>query len=403
MTTLLISSDFPPKTGGSGRWFWEVYRRLPRQAFLIAAGEDPRQREFDKTHDLRVVRLPLHLDSCSLCSVTGMRGYWRATWKLWWLLRSANVRMVHCGRCLPEGVMALALKALGGPPFMCYVHGEEINGRPYVWDSRELGLLTRAVLRGAEFVIANSRHTARLLQQDWQLSPRRIRVLHPGVDTQRFSPVGPDAHVRAALGWGTRPVVLTVGRLQKRKGHDQMILALHNIRCLVPDVLYAIVGDGHERAALEALVAREGLAHHVTFMGECNDADLAACYQQCDLFVLPNRQVGQDIEGFGMVLLEAQACGKPVIAGASGGTAETMNIPQTGRVVDCSTPAKVGALVAEWLADGPARLRMGQAARAWTVERFDWSRLARRAEELFQNGMMTPAAKEDRIISRDHL
>ena len=89
----------------------------------------------------------------------------------------------------------------------------------------------------------------------------------------------------------------------------------------MPDILYAIIGAGEELEELERLVEREGLARHVAFLGECNDRDLIAAYQQCDLFVLPNRQVGRDIEGFGMVLLEAQACGKPVIAGASGGTA----------------------------------------------------------------------------------
>src|SRR5262249_30803703 len=101
-------------------------------------------------------------------------------------------------------------------------------------------------------------------------------------------------------------------------------------------------------------------------------------------FVLPNRQVGQDIEGFGMVLLEAQACGKPVIAGASGGTAETMRIPETGCVVDCSTPTALGHAVSTWLADARLLARMGRAAWAWVVERFDWPVLARQAEELFQ-------------------
>ena len=123
----------------------------------------------------------------------------------------------------------------------------------------------------------------------------------------------------------------------------------------MPDVLYAVVGDGEERAALEALVGREGLDGHVQFLGEPNDATLVRCYQQCDLFVLPNRQVGKDIEGFGMVLLEAQACGKPIVAGASGGTAETMRIPETGRVVCCDGPDELARVVTDLLGD-PARL-----------------------------------------------
>jgi phosphatidylinositol alpha-1,6-mannosyltransferase len=164
-----------------------------------------------------------------------------------------------------------------------------------------------------------------------------------------------------------------------------MILALRALRRSVPNILYAIVGDGEEREDLEESVRREGLTNHVQFLGERDDADLIACYQQCDVFVLANRQVGQDIEGFGMVLLEAQACGKPVIAGASGGTAETMSIPETGCVIDCSNHSGLERQVTEWLADPQRLSRMGTAARAWAVDRFDWSALAGQAAALFQS------------------
>ncbi len=155
-------------------------------------------------------------------------------------------------------------------------------------------------------------------------------------------------------------------------------------------MLYAIAGDGEERPALGRLVAVEGLEHHVQFLGEVADELLVQCYQQCDLFVLPNRQVGRDIEGFGMVLLEAQACGKPVIAGASGGTAETMRIPDTGLVVPCDGPDELAASVVKILPDVRRRARMGAAARAWVVEHFDWQNLSREAEALFRTGTRHP-------------
>ena len=123
---------------------------------------------------------------------------------------------------------------------------------------------------------------------------------------------------------------------------------------------------------------------HVQFLGEPDDTRLVACYQQCDLFVLPNRAVGKDIEGFGMVLLEAQACGRPVVAGDSGGTAETMRIPETGRVVCCDGPDELGALVAELLADPALRNRMGEAGRQWVSARFDWQVLTAQADILFR-------------------
>jgi phosphatidylinositol alpha-1,6-mannosyltransferase len=323
-------------------------------------------------------------------SVEGLRGYTRAIRHLGRLIAAERIEMVHFGRCLPEGVMALALLIWAGVPYACYVHGEDIGTAR---SSREHHWLADRVMRTASFLIANSRNTERMLVEEWGIPANRIRLLHPGVDTGRFVPAAPDGSLRAALGWGDRPVVLTVGRLQRRKGHDQMIRALATIRTVIQGVLYAIAGDGDEQAALEALVARLGLGNHVQFLGEVDDDRLVQYYQQCDLFVLPNRQVGRDIEGFGMVLLEAQACGKPVIAGASGGTAETMQIPETGLVIPCDGPDALAEGVMDLLADPDRRAQMGEAARAWVVERFDWETLSRQAEALFQGRSPTDALK----------
>jgi phosphatidylinositol alpha-1,6-mannosyltransferase len=187
-------------------------------------------------------------------------------------------------------------------------------------------------------------------------------------------------------------VVLTVGRLQKRKGHDMMIRALGAIREAHPEVLYAVAGEGEERGALTALASELGVTGQVQFLGEVRDEELLGCYRQCDLFSLPNRQVGRDVEGFGMVLLEAQACGKPVLAGASGGTAETMQLGQTGRVTPCDEPAPLAAEVIDLLSDADLREQMGRAARVWVADHFDWDALRRQAERLFDSGPVAPVA-----------
>jgi phosphatidylinositol alpha-1,6-mannosyltransferase len=388
MTTLLITEIFPPKVGGSGRWLWEIYRRLPRADYRVAAGEHPRQADFDSTHDLRLVRLPLTLRSWGVLGWSHLRDYWQPVRALTRLVRAEGVRAVHAGKCLPEGLMALALSWRTGVPFACYVHGEDMT---MATTSRELTWLTRRVVRRAAFLIANSHNTARILREDWGVGPERIHVMHPGVDTRYFVPAPRDPAVRSRLGWGERRVVLTVGRLQKRKGQDQMIRALAAVRRSIPDVLYVITGDGEERASLEALVRSERVDGHVQFLGEIADDGLRECYQQCDLFALPNRQVGHDIEGFGMVLVEAQACGKPVLAGASGGTAETMKIPETGRVVPCDGPDELAVAVADLLLDAVRLTRMGAAGRRWAVEHFDWEALARQAQRIWQgNGRRGP-------------
>ncbi len=391
MSSLVISEIFPPKTGGSGRWLWEVYSRLPRADYIIVAGEVPGHLEFDGKHDLRIERMPLTLSAWGLRSWRGLSGYGRSFRRLRRLVKRYRPDRVHSARVLPEGVMAWCLKRWFGIPYLCYVHGEEITCTS---ESRELRWLARRVVAGADFLIANSKNTARIVEDLWQAKSDRVRIMHPGVDIEKFYPVPRDIAVRRQLGWNDRPVVLTVGRLQKRKGHDRLIEALPLIRQFLPNILYAIFGDGEERQALEELVRRKGLSEHVQFLGERDEAELVAAYQQCDLFVLPNRQVGQDIEGFGMVLLEAQACGKPVIAGASGGTAETMSIAETGIVIDCSQPAVIAQWITEWLVDRPRIENMGIAARRWVQDNFNWTYLSQRAADIFeQQGPRVRTAK----------
>jgi phosphatidylinositol alpha-1,6-mannosyltransferase len=245
--------------------------------------------------------------------------------------------------------------------------------------------MVRRVLGDSSVLIANSRNTAQLLRSDWQQEAPKVQILNPGVDTSRFVPAPDSGALRERLGWPSRRVVLTVGRLQRRKGHDIFIEALGAIRRRVPDILYAIVGAGPERQRLEGLVRQASLEGHVQFLGEVSDEDLIACYQACDLFVLPNRDVDGDIEGFGIVLLEAQARGKPVLAGDSGGTRETMDIPHTGSVRDCTNPGGLADAVVDLLLDETRRNEMGRAARQWTTTRFDWQRLTAEARAIFRD------------------
>jgi phosphatidylinositol alpha-1,6-mannosyltransferase len=397
LKVLLISEIFPPSTGGSGRWFWEIYRRMPQESLVVAAGEHPRQDDFDRGHSFHLRRLPLTFSTWGTCNVRGCWNYVRAWRSLSQMVRKHQVCRIHCGRLLPEGWIARLLHLTTGIPYISYVHGEDLSISSH---SRELVWMVRRVLDRASFVIANSRNTWSLLRDRWQVPEDRMRLLHPGVDVAYFVPAMRNAETRNALGWGNRPVVLTVGRLQKRKGHDHLIQAIETVRKRLPDVLYSIVGDGEERPHLERLVDTLGLGRHVQFLGEVDDPTLAHCYQQCDLFVLPNREVDRDIEGFGMVLLEAQACGKPVLAGDSGGTAETMQIPATGRVVPCEEPTHLAQAVLELLENAPLRAQMGEAGRRWVVDRFSWESLSRQALELFvrENAWAPASDGRERLV-----
>jgi phosphatidylinositol alpha-1,6-mannosyltransferase len=390
---LLLSEVFPPMRGGSGRWLWELYRRMPRGSVRVVTSQAPDGDEFDRTHDLPVDRLPLRLPNWGVCNRRGVLGYLSALRALRRVVRRNRPTVVHCGKCLPEGLLAWALRACGGPPYWCFAHGEELT---LARTSAELGWLTCRALRGAAGLVANSEHTRTLLARDWGVRHERIHVLHPGVDTHAFVPASPDDAVRAQLGWRDRRVVLTVGALQQRKGQDMMIRAMPLLLARYPNLLYSIGGEGWERPRLERVVDELGLSTAVQFRGVPEDSELVHCYQQCDLFALPNRQVGWDFEGFGIVLLEAQACGKAVLAGSSGGTVETLRPGETGFVADCSTPEGVAQAIGNALAD-PARLaQMGQRAREWVVGRFDWSALVPQAMRIFGDVLNSPPSRPSR-------
>lgn len=373
MKSLLVSSIFPPHIGGSGRWLWELYSRLPQDRYTIVVGQHPSAAAFDQTHSLDVHRMPLTFADLGYFGWAGYRRYRSIACQVAKLARSRSVGAIHCGTLLPDAWIGRLVARKLGLPLLVYMHGEETC---YANASRQLDWMGHRILRDAAAVIANSENTASILRNRWNVADDRIRVLNPGVDCAKFVPAARDSAVRHRLGWGDRTVVLTVGRLQERKGQDMMIRALPEISQNVPDVLYAIVGDGDEFARLDGLVRELGVSDRVRFHRDLADDDLVRCYQQCDLFALPNRQIGDDIEGFGMVLLEAQACGKPVLAGASGGTAETMRPGETGELVDCTTPRLFALKISELLLDGSRHDQMGLAARTWATGRFDWPVLA---------------------------
>lgn len=385
LRALVVSEVFPPQVGGSGRWLFELYRRFPQREIEALADDAVGAAMFDTTHDMRVRRLPLSVSNWGVCNITGMKYYLSRSNRIVRIVRANGLNTLHCGRCLPEGLLGMLVKWRTGAPFGCYVHGEELA---YGRQSRELGWLMRRVFASAKWVVANSRNTLRMLSSEWGVPTARLMVMHPGVDSIRYHPAPYSSKVRAELGWGERPVLLTVGRLQARKGHDIVIRALREVHKHVPGMLYAIVGSGEQEGYLRGLVVREGMEQHVIFHAALPDEATLRCFQQCDMFILPNRQVGEDIEGFGMVLVEAQACGKAVIAGDSGGTAETMKLGETGVVVNCDEPGPVAESIVALMSNPERLTRMGRAAREWAIDQFDWSRLAARAQEFFAASLL---------------
>jgi len=144
--SLLISEIFPPVHGGSGRWFWELYSRLPREDYYIAAGNTPGAARFDKTHDMNVQRLNLSSKSWGVRSLIGLKFYFRTFLHIRRIIKTHKIKSIHCGRCLPEGLIGCLFKVIYCIPYLCFIHGEDVESAA---TSRELSWIVRKVLKNA--------------------------------------------------------------------------------------------------------------------------------------------------------------------------------------------------------------------------------------------------------------
>ena len=376
---LLLSEVFPPSIGGSAELLWNVYSRVESAPVTVLTNNAAPDLPEDDPGPFEIHRRPMAYTRWGVLHANGLSRHLRIAAATRQLSVAASV--VHCARALPEGFDALLSSLYTGTPFICWAHGEELT---CARSSRELTWLMHRVFRRAAALVANSRNTAAQLEQAG--APiNRIEVIYPGVDTVRFQPGCGDAPaLRARFAKHGELLLLTVGRLQRRKGHDQVIKALAGMRESHPHLKYLIVGDGEERAYLEQLVVSSSLTDRVTFEGSVPASQLPAYYAAADLFVHPNRVDGTDFEGFGIVFLEAAASGLPVIGGATGGVPEAVAAGRTGLLVSGTCVEELrGALTL--LADSAGlRHAMGQEGRARAQAEFSWSTAARKIAALHE-------------------
>jgi phosphatidylinositol alpha-1,6-mannosyltransferase len=299
------------------------------------------------------------------------------------LILRHGIRVVHAGKNLPEGFVAYLLNRCLGVPYVIYAHGEEIT---VCSENPRLSRHQQPVYQNAAAVIVNSRFTCDLVRE-LGVDRQRIAIISPGVDPDRFAPAPVSNALRRTLGVEEKLVLLTVGRLQRRKGHDKVIEALPTILEQVPNLVYVIAGDGEEEPALRELADQHGVSGVVRFLGRVPEEELPGLYNAADIFIMANRTMpGGDVEGFGIVFLEASASAKPVIGGRSGGTADAIRNGETGFLIDGASQADIADAVVS-LARNPAlRESMGQRGREMVVAEYDWKIITDRIEAV----MSTP-------------
>jgi phosphatidylinositol alpha-1,6-mannosyltransferase len=376
MKCLLVANIFPPINGGSAVVYESLCQFAPLGSMYVLApwrhylnGEEVAGwREYDAEAGFPIERIELLrppaaspgslLHSAWLQLAVDLPLKAKVLGKAIAMIRREKIDVICVCELSSGSWLGLLLKRLLGIPYINYIHGEEITTEvPY----RLFGRRRRHYLRHAEAVVAVSEFTRRALIEKMGVAAERIELIVNGVDAGRFCPGPKPQALIARYGLAGKRVLLTVGRLVERKGIDATIRALPRILERCPDTRYLIVGTGEYRTELEALVAAHGVDEQVIFAGRVPHDELVAHYRLCDLFVMPNRELAnRDTEGFGLVFLEANACGKAVIAGRAGGVVEAVRHEETGLNVDGNDIGAIAEAITALLLDDERRNAMGE-------------------------------------------
>lgn len=375
---LLISDRFLPEVGGSITWFDNAYRRYPAGTTWILTKDYPGAATLDaEIKGVSIVRR--NLRRYWFLKPESLLMYMNLFLTGLWIGLRHRIDIIHASKVLPEGLVARILSKVLRIPYVVYAHGEEIT---VFGKNPKLAPQMLKVYDAATALIANSTFTLESLVR-FGCHARNAVKISPGVNPAMFKPGPKDAELLHKYDLHEKTVLLSVGRHDKRKGHDHVIRALPQILAACPDIAYVITSTGDEESALKKLADELEVSASVRFTGEVPFGDLPRFYNTCDIFILANRMLSNgDVEGFGIVYLEASACGKPTIAGESGGTGDPVRDTWNGRRIDATRPENIAEAVIQLAKDPDLGTRMGENGRKLVQAEYTWDRVVEKTRRL---------------------
>ena len=373
---LLLTYDFPPIGGGIARWMAELAKRYPAGSLVVSTGQYGDSSDIDASFPNRVDRLGI--PSRRLRTIQGILLWSR---RVAVLARSTDAEFIWCGNVKPAAYPAKWTMERTGVPYGILFHGGDLLILQHqIHQSAVKRTAAAALLSSAAVLVANSEWTRDrcltvLSELDVDVPADRVRVVPLGADPAFFRPGLDTRDVRARYGLESGRWLVSVARLTRHKGIDTALKALARLRPRYPDLRYAVVGSGEERKALEAEARELGVADQVRFLTDVPDRDLPALYNCAEIYLGVSRLMEHRVEGFGISLAEASACGIPVIAGRSGGIPAAVRDGETGVLVDADGLDPVVEAVSGLLGDPARRARLGAAGRRAVESHYNWDRV----------------------------
>ncbi len=390
MRLLLVTKDFPPDVGGIQTYCAEIAQRFAGrcESFAVVAPRIPGCETVDPALPFEVIRVPGSRSSFApavLAHLPRLKARYRFN--------------VVLGAQWQSAWAAVAGRRALGPYKVCAaVHGREVLTMHYAgWGAAGLYDRARRYTMGAVDRLFPGSNYALKLVHEKGIAYRSAEVVHYGCNIERFTPHGGEEK-RRELGLEGKRVMVTLSRLVPRKGIDTTLEALPAIVREVPDLQYVIAGSGPDRARLEALASRLGVLPWVRFLGKVPDADVPPLLHMADLFVMPAREERPDVEGFGLVFLEANACGTAVIGSTSGGISDAVLDGVTGLLVPPEAPGPLAEAAIRLLNDAELRHRLGEAGRARVLREFTWERMADQLSASMSGLIATTSAKSGSAV-----
>ena len=377
---ILVARGFPPVVGGIENFMYNIYSRLSDNAVVVAPFEQGCL-AFDKRQNISIYRTSRLLNFLNRKKLAIIPLFFTAAK----VLLTHKIEQIHCDQA-QSGIIGFFVNKFFGIPFLVYAYGMEITGGG-------VQRLKSMVFRNADKVVTISNYTRRALIEGMQVRDSKIIIIHPGVDTIRFSQKIECTDVIRKYQLDRKKIILTVGRISSKemyKGHDMVISALPRVSSQIPDVVYLVVGSGDDMERLQGLVRDLGLEEKVIFAGYVPDEELPQYYNACELYVMPSREKnekdgkGKKVEGFGIVFSEANACGKPVIGGRSGGVEDAVIDGVTGLLVDPNSVDEIAGAIVKLLTDNALARRLAERGRERVVNELSWEEAATKVKDIIR-------------------
>lgn len=355
---LLITIDFPPQTGGVANYLANLTAKLPKDKIIVLANQQKNDKSWDDKHNFKIIRKNLYYEK-----------FWPKWLKIFFIakkiIKQQKIEQIIISHLIPIGYICLLLKL----PFIVIIHGYDIM---LIQKSKWKKFWTGIILKKAKHIIVNSNFTKQKVLQE-KINQNKITVIYPSpnISPQNINETDKNLIIQE-LDLHNKKILLSVGRLVKRKGIDNVIKALPQILNKIPNLVYLIVGNGDYKPELEKLAEKLNIRGNIIFLQDISDTHLPNYFSLADIFIQPARiENNADAEGFGIVYAEANLFGKPVIAGNVGGAVEAIKHNQTGILVDPHSVSEIQNAIITLFNDPELMKSLGEQGRERVLAEFN--------------------------------